>query len=45
LLQANLLAYVDHLQQLRSELVGSLNLNKQMVLEDLFIRWARYVSS
>ncbi len=45
LLKNNLLAYIDHLQQMRSHLAASLNLNKQLMLEDIFIRWAEYVSS
>jgi DNA polymerase-3 subunit delta' len=45
LLKNNLLAYIDHLQLTRSHLSASLNLNKQLMLEDLFIRWAEYVSS
>jgi DNA polymerase-3 subunit delta' len=45
LLKNNLLAYIDHLQLTRSHLSSSLNLNKQLMLEDLFIRWAEYVSS
>jgi DNA polymerase-3 subunit delta' len=45
LLKDNLLAYIDHLQHTRSHLAAALNLNKQLMLEDLFIRWAEYVSS
>lgn len=45
LLKNNLLAYIDHLQQARTNLSASLNLNKQLLLEDLFIRWTEYVSS
>jgi DNA polymerase-3 subunit delta' len=43
LLQNNVLAYMDHLQQTRADLLSSVNLNKQLLLEDLFIRWAQYV--
>jgi DNA polymerase-3 subunit delta' len=45
LLKNNLLAYMDHLQQTRQYLAASLNLNKQLLLEDLLIRWTEYVSS
>jgi DNA polymerase-3 subunit delta' len=45
LLKNNLLAYIDHLQQARSFLSTSINLNKQLLLEDIFIRWTEYVSS
>lgn len=45
LTQNNLIAYLDHLQQTRSDLLSPVNLNKQLVLEDLFIRWTSYVSS
>lgn len=43
-LQNNLLAYVDQLQQARTDLMSSINLNKQLLLENLFIRWVDYVS-
>jgi DNA polymerase III subunit delta' len=45
LLKNNLLAYMDHLQQIRQYLAASLNLNKQLLVEDLLIRWTEYVSS
>jgi DNA polymerase III subunit delta' len=45
LLRANLLAYIDEVQKTRAVLLSSINLNKQLVLEDLFIRWAHYVPS
>ncbi len=45
LLKNNLLAYMDHLQQTRQYLAASLNLNKQLLVEDLLIRWTEYVSS
>jgi DNA polymerase-3 subunit delta' len=44
LLHANLIAYMDQLQQTRTNLLGPINLNKQLLLEDLFIRWTDYVS-
>jgi DNA polymerase-3 subunit delta' len=44
LLQSNLLAYVDHLQQARTDLASSINLNKQLLFENIFIRWVAYVS-
>jgi DNA polymerase-3 subunit delta' len=43
-LQKNLLSYMDHLQQVRADLLSAVNLNKQLLLEDLFIRWAYHVS-
>jgi DNA polymerase-3 subunit delta' len=45
LLKNNLLAYIDHIQQTRSYLSSAINLNKQLMLEDLLIRWTEYVSS
>jgi DNA polymerase-3 subunit delta' len=45
LTRANLLAYVDCLQQARTETLATVNLNKQLLLEKLFIRWTQYVSS
>jgi DNA polymerase III subunit delta' len=42
---ANLTAYISDVQQTRNELGSSINLNKQLMLEDLFIRWAHYVPS
>jgi DNA polymerase-3 subunit delta' len=45
LLKSNLLAYIDHTQQTRVYLAASVNLNKQLLLEDLLIRWTEYVSS
>lgn len=44
LLHANLLAYIEQLQQTRADLLVPINLNKQLLLEDLLIRWAQYVS-
>jgi DNA polymerase-3 subunit delta' len=43
LLYDNLLVYMDHLQQTRADLMSSINLNKQLLLEDIFIRWAQHV--
>ena len=43
MLRANLLAYIDAVHQVRAVLLSSVNLNKQLLLEDLFIRWADYV--
>jgi DNA polymerase-3 subunit delta' len=40
----NLLEFVDYLQQLRMEALGSYNLNQQLLLESLFIRWAQYAA-
>lgn len=44
LLHANLMAFIEQLQQTRADLLSSVNLNKQLLLEDLFIRWTDYVS-
>ncbi|MES2217043.1 MAG: DNA polymerase III subunit delta' [Pseudomonadota bacterium] len=40
---ASLTAYLDEVQQTRHELGNSINLNKQLMLENLFIRWTHYV--
>lgn len=40
----HLLKYIDHVQKIYSHLLNSLNLNRQLVLEELFIKWTRYVS-
>jgi DNA polymerase-3 subunit delta' len=45
LLKSNLLAYMDDLQQTRGDLLISTSLNKQLVVEDLLIKWTNYVSS
>jgi DNA polymerase-3 subunit delta' len=42
--QAGLLAYLGDVQQTRNQVSGAINLNKQLMLEDIFIRWAHYVS-
>ncbi|HSW71472.1 MAG TPA: DNA polymerase III subunit delta' [Gammaproteobacteria bacterium] len=39
-----LLEFIDYLQQLRVEALGPYNLNQQLLLESLFIRWIQYVS-
>ncbi|MDR3478776.1 MAG: DNA polymerase III subunit delta' [Gammaproteobacteria bacterium] len=44
LLKKNLLALMDYLQQTRAMVLAAINLNKQLLLEDIFIRWATYVS-
>ncbi len=44
LLPNNLFVYIDYLQQARSDLMRAINLNKQLLLETLFIRWTDYVS-
>jgi DNA polymerase-3 subunit delta' len=41
----NLTAYIDEVQQTRNILSSSINLNKQLMLEELFIRWAHYAAS
>jgi DNA polymerase-3 subunit delta' len=35
----NLISYLDKVQQLCSHVMGSLNLNKQLILEELLIQW------
>ncbi len=40
----HLLEFVDYLQRLRLEALGPSNLNQQLMLESLFIRWVQYVS-
>lgn len=44
LLKKNLLGLLDYLQQTRAIVLSAVNLNKQLLLEDIFIRWANYVS-
>ncbi len=44
LLKNNLLAYIDEIQAARANLVASYNLNKQLVIENVLIKWAQYVS-
>ena len=39
-----LLEFVDYLQRLRADALVPYNLNQQLLLESLFIRWAQYVS-
>lgn len=39
-----LLEFVDYLQRMRAEVLGPYNLNQQLMLEALFIRWFQYVS-
>ncbi len=38
--RGNLLHYIEHVQQLYAKILVSLNLNRQLLLEDLFIRWS-----
>jgi hypothetical protein len=45
LLKNNLLAYTEHVIQTRNDLAVMSNLNKQLFLEDLFLRWAENASS
>lgn len=40
----SLLEFVDYLQRLRAEALGPYNLNQQLMLESLFIRWVQNVS-
>lgn len=40
----NLLEFSDYLQRLRREALGSYNLNQQLLLESLFIRWSQYAA-
>lgn len=39
-----LTALIDHAQQTRKLLCDGIHLNKQLMLEDLFIRWAQYAN-
>lgn len=39
--QENLLNYIEHIQQLYSRVLNSLNMNRQLLLEDVFIRWMK----
>jgi DNA polymerase-3 subunit delta' len=39
-----LLEFVDFLQRMRAEVLGPYNLNQQLMLEALFIRWVQYVA-
>lgn len=41
---AALLEFLDFLQRMRVEVLGPYNLNQQLMLESLFIRWVQYVS-
>jgi DNA polymerase III subunit delta' len=39
-----ILGYADYIKKIYSHLVSSLNLNRQLLLEELFIRWVRYAA-
>ncbi len=41
---SSLLEFIDFLQRMRAEALGPYNLNQQLMLEALFIRWVQYVS-
>lgn len=41
---SGLLDFSSYLQQLRADALGPYNLNQQLLLESLFIRWTQYVS-
>jgi len=41
---ASLFEFIDYLKQMRAEVSGPYNLNQQLMLESLFIRWVQYVS-
>lgn len=43
--QANVVHFIDHVQQLYSKLLRSINFNRQLLLEDVLIRWVKHVSS
>jgi DNA polymerase-3 subunit delta' len=43
--QKNLMDYLEHIQYLYGKLLNMQNLNKQLLLEDLFIRWRYYHGS
>ncbi len=40
----NLLQYMDQVQQTYARMVGSLNINRQLLLEEIFIHWAKLCS-
>ena len=40
----NMLSYLECTQKSYANIVNSLNLNRQLLLEELFINWVRYVS-
>lgn len=39
-----LLDYFDHVKKIYANLLSSLNLNRQLMLEELFIRWGQYAA-
>jgi DNA polymerase-3 subunit delta' len=39
-----LLDYFDHVKKIYTHLLSSLNLNRQLMLEELFIRWIQYAA-
>ncbi len=40
----DLLDYIGYVQRLYAQVISSLNFNRQLLLEDLFIRWVQHVS-
>jgi len=42
--KTQLLDYIDYVQGAYANVLSSLNLNRQLLLEDLFIKWTQYVS-
>lgn len=43
--QQNLLRFIEKVQQIYQAILRSINLNRQLMLEELFILWRQYVSS
>jgi DNA polymerase-3 subunit delta' len=42
--QSALLQYIDHVQSIKKHIVNGLHLNRQLLLEELWIRWVHHVS-
>ena len=40
--QTHLVHFIDHVQQLYAKLLRSINFNRQLLLEDIFIQWVKY---
>lgn len=39
-----ILILLDHIKKIRGHIASSLNLNKQLMLEEIFIRWSQYAT-
>jgi DNA polymerase-3 subunit delta' len=40
----NLIRYVDKVKEIQTKVLGSVSLNRQLILEELFISWVQHVS-